>query len=78
MPRVDLPWDIFTVRDHFHTVREKTRWLIESRVSFTTRRWRVQIRVERVRFQLGRIREQLGQNRRAFTRIDAMEELWND
>lgn len=78
MPRVNLPWDVFTVRDHFHTVREKTRWHIESQVSFTIRQWRVQIRVERVRFVLGRIRGSLGQNRRAFPRSDVMEELWND
>jgi hypothetical protein len=78
MPRVDLPLDIYSVRDHVYTPINEVRYRIDSEVSFAIRAWRVQVRMERVWFALRDMRTQLGGNQRGWPRRDVMEDHWND
>lgn len=77
MPRVDLPWEVFSVRDHVYTPINEVRIRIDSEVAFAIRVWRVQVRMERVWFALREMRTQLGGNQRGWPRRDVMEERWN-
>jgi len=78
MPRVNLPWDVYSVRDHVATPYMDALHRIDREVAFAIRVWRVKIRMERVWFALREMRTQLGGNQRGWPRRDVMEERWND